>query len=93
MTTIIIDHKKKSRKLSFYDNPNAHEILKIGNEIKHFKEKDGYRYSGKEKAKEIERRFGKDANALCKPKGDDRWVKDMTRDINRGLRKEFQKLR
>ena len=91
MSTIIIDHKEKSRKLSFYDNPNAHEIIKIGKEIKHFKERDGDRYSPKERAKEIERRFGKDANALVRPKEDRQFIKDLTRDINRDLRKEFKR--
>jgi hypothetical protein len=93
MNTIIIDHKAKSRKLSFYDNPNAHAIIKIGKEIKLFKEKDGHRYYGKEKAREIERRFGKDANALIKPKEDRNLCRDLTRDINRDLRREFQRSR
>jgi hypothetical protein len=63
-------------KLDFKDNPNAEQILKVGREIKKFKELDGF------KPKEIQRRFGKDANALCIKKSDH---SDLTRQITRDI--------
>ena len=67
-------------RLDFKDNPNAEQILKVGKEIKRFKQLDGF------KPKEIERRFGKDANALCakKPENSD-LCKKITKDIVIGL--------
>lgn len=84
MPIIIMDHKKKSRQLSFNDNPRASEILKIGREINRYKQRDGCNIKG------IEQRFGKDANALCRPKVDNSWVKDFRRDVNRELNQKLK---
>jgi len=71
---------KSKYKLDFKDNPNGTEIIKIGKEIKRFKQLDGVNN------KEIEKRFGRDANKLMERKQDNSLIKSMTTEIVRGLR-------
>lgn len=68
-------------KLDFMDNPNAKDILKIGKEINRFKQLDGLNN------KEIERRFGKEANRLFERKIDKGLVKQIARDVSEQLKR------
>lgn len=77
----IVDAKERKAFLNrrFAENK---DILKIGKEINRFKRIDGYRAT----PKEIERRFGKDANKFLERKPDTQLSKDIARDIIKGIR-------
>ncbi len=68
-------------KIDIGDNHNHRELVKIGREIERFKKLDG---GGK---KEIQRRFGTDANRLMEKKSDDTLIKNISREVAEQLKR------